>query len=941
MMTTHPAGPGPTAEEIAEPTTDEVYVLPVSVAQQRFWILDQMEPGNTSLNMPLAFQLTGVLDVAALEDSFNEIIARHEMLRTTFVSEEEGLMQVIAPELLLQLEQADISELPEAERQAAALQIRVEEAHSTFRLDSGPLLKAKLVRLGPTEHILLITMHHIICDGWSNGVLVRELGEIYGAFSQRAPSPLADLPIQYADFALWQQEWLESQSFDEQLSYWKQQLGSELPRLELPSDFPRQRRRSSFGAIESLLLSRSLTRALKALSQREDVTPFMLFLAAYQLLLHRYSQQREILVGSPTANRLQSETEGLIGAFANTLLLKTDFSGDPTFRELLQRVKEMALGAFSNQSLPLEKLIEEIKPAQARSGKQLFQALFIYQTAFMQPVHLQGLSITPMRSVSPGSIFEISLGVVEREEGVRLQLEYNTDLFEAETVKRLLGHLRNILQAVVIDIRQKVSEIALLSAAEEEVLLLECHRTEAELRTHPGVLEARVLPRGGGLAAYVSLRAGGAVDEPALRALLAERTATGKPPLSFFILSSLPLTAQGGIDETALLTAESHTPSHSPAILEQTEEADNQIESELKEIWKELLGIKSVGVRDDFFALGGHSLAAAKLFEQIRKRLGVNLPLVTMLRATTIEQLARVIGGDKPKAEWSSLVAIQPQGSKPPLFVVHAAGGNVLFYKDLAARLGMDQPVYGLQPKGLDGNQKVHSRIEEMAAHYLQEIKQLQPQGPYCFGGTSFGGLVAYEMAIQLRQRGEATALVALFDTYAPGYPKFLPGRSKLRNRFSQLGRRIEHHIESLRMLEPSERWSYIVAKTTKAKNQLRRGIKDARKSIKRGVLTTLRQPLPEALKQTQSTIFIAARAYRPQPYAGEVTLFRADRQPAGIYPDPALGWDKLVTGRLNIHEVPGSHGTIVVEPRVRYLVKKLEPCLESAVSSEVGVAER
>lgn len=457
-MATYPKRQFEFAPVSAESTSDDVFVMPASVAQQRFWILDQLEPGNTSLNMPLILRLTGKLDVEILKQTLNDVVARHEVLRTTF-SKENGIpVQVIATGRKLDLDLIDLSEHPDKENESNRLM--VEEAHHPFDLSREPLFKTKLLRLGSEDHILLLTLHHIICDGWSNGVLVREIGEIYDAYTKDLPSPHCELPVQYADFASWQHEWLKSDGFDEQQEYWKRQLGSELPTLDIPTDYPRNKNRTSYGAIESLLLPQSLTRAIKTLGQREDVTPFMIFLAAFNVLLHRYTDQREILIGTPTANRTQSETEALIGAFANTLLLKNDLSGDPSFTDLLHRVKDVSLGAFSNQSFPFEKLVETIRPAtNGRKGGQLFQVLFIYQTAFMQPVELAELSIKPIRSVSPGSIFELSLGVVERKEGTRLQLEYNTDLFRAESIRFMLEDLRTILQSAVLDTNRNISEL--------------------------------------------------------------------------------------------------------------------------------------------------------------------------------------------------------------------------------------------------------------------------------------------------------------------------------------------------------------------------------------------------------------------------------------------------------------------------------------------------
>ena len=846
--------------------TDDVYVLPASVAQQRFWLLDQLDPGNTSLNMPLALRLDGQLDVGALEQTLNEIVRRHEVLRTTFAREEGQPVQVVTTARSLRVDVVDLSELTKAQRDEEANRLVNEEAHVKFDLAQGSLFIAKLLRLEADQHILLLTLHHIICDGWSNGVLVREIGKIYDALSQGQLSPLSDLPFQYADFALWQQEWLNSESFADQLAYWKQQLGRVLPALDLPTDFARNGNRTSFGAIESLLLSQTLTRALKALSQREDVTPFMTFLAAFKILLHCYSGKDNILLGSPAANRIQSETEELIGAFANTLLLKTDLSGNPSFRETLRRVKDVSLGAFGNQSLPFEKLVEEIKPAESRQSRQLFQVLFIFQTAFMQPVELSDLTITPMRSVSPGSVFDLSLGVVERNEGTRLQLEYNTDLFKAETVKRMLGHLQQILQLFATDIQQEISEIRLLIQNDRDLI------------------------------ASSGTNSNSSAEKNNLREFV-ETITPAVPPRS---------------------------PDTNTIVDEQSNGRNGDIERILKEIWQEVLHLETVSIHDDFFEIGGHSLLAANLFDQIARRLQVNLPLATLFNSSTIDQLAKIIRDEQPKEEWSSLVPINTNGTKPPLFLIHAAGGNVLFYKDLANRLGPDQPCYGLQASGLDGRRNVHNRIEDMAAHYINEIMSVQPKGPYHVGGSSFGGLVAYELASQLCERGERVALVALFDTYAPGYPQPLPNRSALKIKASRLADTIEHHFDTLRILKPGERWSYVVAKNRKARNLLRRAMRNVKKRMARGVLRGLGRPLPEALLETQNAIVIASRSYSPRSYQGVVTLFRATKQERGFYRDDTLGWREIAKGGLTVHEVPGTHGSIVVEPRVSLVVEKL-----------------
>ncbi|MFB3092706.1 MAG: condensation domain-containing protein, partial [Dehalococcoidia bacterium] len=358
--------------------------LPLSFAQQRLWFLEQWEPNSSIYNVPVALRLTGPLNVAALEQSLNEISRRHEALRTTFSVVDGQPAQVIAPKLNLTLPVLDLRELTEIERDAEVQRLVVEEAQAPFDLAQGPLLRASLLRLGQEEHVLMLTMHHVVSDGWSLNVLFRETTTLYQAFSTGEPSPLPEIPIQYADFALWQRQWLQGEELESQLAYWKEQLDGIPPVLELPTDRPRPAVETFRGAQQFLLLPDALTRSLKALSQREEVTLFMTLLAAFQTLLHRYTGQDDILVGFPIANRNRAEIEGLIGFFVNTLVLRTDLSGEPTFRELLGRVREVALDAYTHQDLPFEKLVAELHPERDISRNPLFQVIFqLFNTSSM------------------------------------------------------------------------------------------------------------------------------------------------------------------------------------------------------------------------------------------------------------------------------------------------------------------------------------------------------------------------------------------------------------------------------------------------------------------------------------------------------------------------------------------------------------------------------
>jgi amino acid adenylation domain-containing protein len=443
--------------------------LPLSFAQQRLWFLDQLEPGSTVYNVPGAVRMRGPLDVAALEQSLNEIVRRHEALRTTFSMLEGEPVQVISSSLRVSLPVLDITDCRETERGEQARQLAREEARRPFDLTQGPLVRAALLRLGEDDHVLLLTMHHIVSDGWSMGVLYQELSVLYEAFSKGNPSPLTDLPIQYADFGAWQREWLQGEVLESQLSYWKEQLGDVVP-LQLPSDRPRPAVQSFRGATQSIELSRELTGALKALSRKEGATLFMTLLAAFQTLLHRYSGQDDIVVGSPIAIRNRTEIEGLIGFFVNTLVLRTDLSGNPPFRELLARVREVALGAYSHQDIPFEKLVEELQAERNLSRTPLFQVFFNMLNQGVYKLDLLGLTTEDFSTSEAESKFDLTLYAGEQKEEVCLNLVYNADLFTDARMKCFLQQYRRLLEQIVSASEKAIRSYSLLTP-ESRVLL--------------------------------------------------------------------------------------------------------------------------------------------------------------------------------------------------------------------------------------------------------------------------------------------------------------------------------------------------------------------------------------------------------------------------------------------------------------------------------------
>ncbi|GJD16860.1 hypothetical protein RIVM261_018160 [Rivularia sp. IAM M-261] len=454
--------------------------LPLSFAQQRLWFLAQLEPDSPFHSIPAAVRLQGKLNIEALQQSFNCIIRRHEALRTNFHTKEGQAVAVISQEKPLTLSIFDISNLPANQQQVEIKQQAAQEAQQPFDISSDLLLRVKLLRLGEQEHIVLLTMHHIVSDGWSIGILVEELATLYQAFCNGQPSPLPAPPIQYVDFTVWQRQWLQGQALETQISYWLNQLENAPKVLELPTDYPRQAIQTFRGATYSFELSKQLSASLNKLSQQQGSTLFMTLLAGFQILLWRYTGQNDIIVGSPIANRNRAEIEGLIGFFVNTLVLRTNLAGNPSFEELLQRVREVALGAYAHQDLPFELLVEQLQPQRDLSHTPLFQVMFVLQNTPVSALELPGLTLTPLESDSGTAQFDLTLSMTETESGLVGSFEYNSDLFEQSSIQRMAGHLQTLFSGIVANPQQRLSDLPLLTEFEQHQVLWQWNDTEVE-----------------------------------------------------------------------------------------------------------------------------------------------------------------------------------------------------------------------------------------------------------------------------------------------------------------------------------------------------------------------------------------------------------------------------------------------------------------------------
>ena len=1215
-------------------------------------------------------------------------------------------------------------------------------------------MRATLLKLAAEEQVLLLNMHHSAFDGWSFGVFARELSTLYKAFVQGQESPLPELPIQYADFAVWQREWLRGEVLQTQLEYWKIKLRGNLPVLELPADHRRPAVQTYNGSTVSSVIWPELTERLKALSRREGVTFFVTLLAAFQILLLRYTGSEDILVGTPIANRNRAEIEGLIGFFLNMLLMRGDLSGNPTFRELLGQVHRTALEAYTHQDLPFEKLVEELHPERDLSRSPFFQVMFSFLNAPMPPLDLPGLECSRMKTHSGTSKVDLSLYAIEVPEGLSCTFEYNTDLFNADRIERMLGHFQVLLEGIVADPEQRLSELPLLPELEKHQLLVEFNQTqangprrqsicdffeeqvertpEAVALTGPSLTQASAVEvswayaelnqRADELANYLRalgvgpevlvavcmertvemvvgllavLKAGGAylpldpayprerlafiLEEAQVRVVLTQRSiagflpsnqaqfvclddpnlqveiqkiaghdfrfsdnprdnshlayvlytsgSTGKPKgveichgavvnflnsmrvvpgmgaqdtllsvttLSFDIFGLeiwLPLTtgakvaiapedvardgkklaalmqgsgatvmqatpyawrlllesgwkgnanlkilcggeawseelaaqllpkcaslwnmygptettiwsavyavdkgkpiligrpiantqfyvvdshlqpvplgipgelliggaglARGylnrpeltaekfiadpftnnvesrlyrtgdlvryladgtleflgridqqvkirgfrielgeietvlrthaGVDEVAVVTREHEgepqlvayvvpsaertltvselrayarqklpdfmvpeacvflaafpltpngkldrgalpSPARAAMQMKPTPEAPRDLlEQQLTRSWEKILRVHPVGRHDNFFELGGHSFAAVRLLAEVKKVTGRDLPLAILFQAATVADLAEILRKDGWMSSWSSLVPIQSDGSRRPLFLVHGAEGNVLLYRQLATHLGPDQPVYGFQSQGLSGQGPLHTRIEDMASHYVRELLALEPTGPYLLGGYCLGGAIALEMAQQLTAQGENVALLVLLDTYNLNKTS----RKRLRLlRAAHLVQNFWFHGANLLSIRNGDRGSFIREKLDVARTRLQRRLGAAYDALGTTAGSkTQRHYSPLHLRKVNDR---AAFEYVPQRYGGRMVVVRCKGHFWKL-DDPALGWSDIARDRLEVHSLPIYRKGILVEPFVQTLAEDLKLCLGDA----------
>jgi amino acid adenylation domain-containing protein len=665
--------------------------LPLSFAQERFWYLDRLRPGGAVYNVPLAFRLAGGLDAAALEGALGEIVRRHEALRTRFAEGDGAPFQEVAPAAGPALVRIDLEGLPPAAREEELRRLTRVTMAEPFDLSRGPLLRARLARLGAADHALLLCFHHAVLDGWSAGLFNRELSALYAAAREGRPSPLPEPPVQYGDYAAWQRSWLTGEVRSGLLDWWRRELAGACAELELPADRPRPEVQSFRGAVERTALPAGLAAALAELARGETVTPFMVLLAAFQTLVWRLTGEEDFLVGTPSANRPRPELEGVVGLFLETLALRGRLGGDPPFRGLLARVRETALRAFTHQDLPFEHLVAGLGVERSAARSPLIQTLFSLQAAPEEGVDLPGLAVRLLDPETATSRLDLGLTVEETGGGLRAALEYDAALFEPVTARRFLARFITVLEGALADPGLPLSDLPLLAPAERHQLLTEWSHTASLPGARVYVLDEglRLLPAGvPGELAIGDLAEAAETAETADRYMPDPFSAT--PGARLYLTGDLARRSSDGAIE--ILGRAGHPekprgrrlePARVPAAAAVPQAPSTPEEERISRIWAEALGLPSVGVRDDFFRLGGHSLLAAGVLARIRQELGADLPLQAFLRQPTVEGLAAAVADTLPPARTA------PDAAE----------------RDLAARVaGIWAQVLGLPSVAPDGN---------------------------------------------------------------------------------------------------------------------------------------------------------------------------------------------------------------------------------------------
>lgn len=820
-----------------DPQTLPVGIYPAALAQRRLWFLDQLQGPTSAYNVHVGLWLYGPLDLTALQASLQGVVDRHESLRTCFALTRNGLIQLVLPSSPVAMPLTDFSAASDPYPQV--YELAKQEVALPFNLSHGPLFRARVMRIATEEHVFLCTMHHTVTDAWSMQVFVKELSALYDGFVSGGTPSLPDLPIQYGDYSEWQHEALESELIQKQVSYWGDRLKGAPPVLDLPQAAPRPSEQTVVGTTRTFPMPGDLMTRVKSLATSEQATVFMLLLAAFKVLLYRYSGQPDLLVGVPVAGRNQIETEGLIGFFVDTLVLRDDLSGNPSFLELLADVRETTLGAFANGDVPFDKIVETLQPQRDLRYNPIFQVMFSVIKSAIRSHTFGNIAAYPYVVYPSTSIFDLSAAFIEDSDGKWwLEFDFNTDLFREESIAGMCEDYIGLLRAIAENPGAAIDTLPIASLPQSVVARRAKPKTRAEKK-----------PNASSWSNF-------------------EKTQSN--PGSYEV-------------EEALLL----------------------------DIWKDVLGIRKLGPRDNFFDLGGHSLMAARLVREVQNATGRKVPVSAIFKAPTVETLARLIKDESHFAPEPVSMQLREGENPIPFFAVAAPGVDSIGFGLLARNLAEKQPVYKLQGPGPLVVDRPFDReeLQRLAQEYVTAMRSVQAHGPYCLGGMCDGVQIAQQMIIELESQGEEVSLFAIFDTWV------------LENSQDRRLWAVDYYLNRLRSFHrlPS-----------------------------RQLIATMTRALKQRLKRRRGTETAWNRAYWPgedfQPprFRAPVLLFKRPRQPYFYVRDPQMGWGARSTSGVEVCEIDCGHFDFLRPPYVQLIGKKLQARLreinECAQAAQLAV---
>jgi thioesterase domain-containing protein/aryl carrier-like protein len=778
--------------------------VPLSAEQRRIWLHASHQPDSPIYNEPFTVYKYGAFNLRILEASVNEILRRHEAWRTSFSSKGEA---VVHHDMRITLPLRDLSGLPLAEREAEALRLATEDAQKPIALHDVPLLRAQVVRMAPEEHRLYIVAHHIILDAISiSRIFMPELAAVYSSFEQGRPSPLTFPALQYGDYAVWREQQVDSPVVKQHLAYWLEQLSDELPILHLPGDRPRPAIRNYRGSMECFEVPDDLLRSLRRLCNEQGTTLYMALLAAFKVLLFRYSGQSDLIVGSVTGSRMRPELEDVMGNFLHTFAVRTRPVAASRFSDYLAQVRNCVLECLVSADVPFDRVVQAVNPKRDASQHPIFQAFFSVRPAM--PLFSEGWNLSQMDVTVEASKFDLFLEVCELPERMEARFLYSTEIWDASTIRRMSAHWLMLLQSI-------------------------CRNPESAL---------------GSLA-----------------------------------LPAIPLTPRGKIDRAQLPAPTAAEIRPLPMTLRSSQEV------RVAAIWEDLLGCKHIGLDDNFFDLGGHSLLVAMLQQRIAAECGQHIPFAQLFHNPTVRQQAELTQrlGKGGSALPPGVLALQPRGTRNGIFWVHYL--NV----KLAKAIGDDQPFLVVSPTAEDmATLGKAPTLQSIAACQLRKILATQANGPYIIGGQCVSGVLAYEIASQLRANGQEVSLVVLLDTPSPTY--WEPRDS--------LARKLTY-------------CRYLVRRTWQC--GLRKSLAYVYELLSNQLAGMLRtESARTEMRVVQETMEAAARPYQPERYDGNVLLVLASDHP----PNRNLlsGWQAVIPRSLHIQRVNAHHRDLMDAQNVR-----------------------